>query len=200
MVDALRESERQLESRVAERTVELEQANEELTRNKVLLEEQANHDSLTGLANRKLLGDRLKQAQLRSQRTGQQFALMVADLDRFKQINDRFGHMAGDQVLIEVARRLKTHLREIDTVARVGGDEFVLLLESVGSRGAMQTLQHKLLSDVIKPMLIDGHDVSVGMSIGMAVYPDDATNAESLFQLADKQMYSLKPDAALNAD
>lgn len=200
MVDALRESERRLESRVTERTVELKQANEELTRNKVLLEEQANHDALTGLANRKLLNDRLEQAQLRSQRTGQRFALMVADLDRFKQINDRFGHMAGDQVLVEVAQRLKAHLREVDTVARVGGDEFVLLLESVGSREAMQTLQHKLLTEVIKPLPIGGYDISVGMSIGMAVYPDDATNAENLFQLADKQMYSLKPDAASKVD
>lgn len=200
MVGALRESERQLESRVSERTVELKQANDELTRNKVLLEEQANHDALTGLANRKLLTERLQQAQLRSQRTGQRFALMVADLDRFKQINDRFGHMAGDQVLVEVAHRLKAHLREVDTVARVGGDEFVLLLESVGSREAMQRLQHKLLTEVTKPVPIDGQDVSVGMSIGMAVYPDDAADAENLFQLADKQMYSLKPDAASNAD
>jgi len=192
MVEALRESERQLEFRVAERTVELEQANEELTRSKVLLEEQANHDALTGLANRKLLGDRLNLAQMRSQRNKQKFVLMVVDLNEFKQINDRYGHMAGDRVLVAVAQRLKAHLREVDTVARVGGDEFVLLLESVGSFEAMELLQRKLLAEVAKPIIIDDQAISVGMSIGMAVYPDDAPDMDSLFQLADKQMYSLK--------
>lgn len=192
MVEALRESERQLESRVAERTVELEQANQELTRNKVLLEEQANHDALTGLANRKLLADRLNLAQMRSQRNKQRFVMMVVDLNGFKQINDSYGHMAGDRVLVEVAQRLQTHLREVDTVARVGGDEFVLLLESVSSSEAMDVLQHKLLAEVARPIDIEGQEISVGMSIGMAVYPDDASDIESLFQLADKQMYSLK--------
>lgn len=192
MVEALRESERQLEFRVAERTVELEQANEELTRSKVLLEEQANHDALTGLANRKLLGDRLNLAQMRSQRNKQKFVLMVVDLNEFKQINDRYGHMAGDRVLIAVAQRLKAQLREVDTVARVGGDEFVLLLESVGSFEAMELLQRKLLAEVARPIVIDDQTISVGMSIGMAIYPDDAADMDSLFQLADKQMYSLK--------
>lgn len=198
MVEALRESEKQLETRVAERTVELEQANDELTRNKVLLEEQANHDALTGLANRKLLGDRLNLAQMRSQRSKQKFVLMVADLNGFKQINDSHGHMAGDRVLIEIARRIKAHLREVDTVARVGGDEFVLLLESVDSFDAMEGLQRKLLAAVAKPIEIDGQNISVGMSLGMAVYPDDAVDIESLFQLADKQMYSLKHALSTN--
>lgn len=200
MVEALRESERQLESRVAERTLELEQANEELTRNKELLEQQANHDALTGLANRKLLADRMHGAQMRAQRSKQKFALMVVDLDRFKQINDRFGHMAGDKVLVEIALRLRAHLREVDTVARVGGDEFVLLLESVGSFESMEGLQRKLLAEVARPIPVDGQELSVGMSIGMAIYPDDATDAVSLFQLADKQMYSLKPGIAAHID
>jgi GGDEF domain-containing protein len=144
MVDALRESERQLESRVTARTAELEQANDELTRNKALLEEQANHDALTGLANRKLLKDRLLGAQVRSQRNQKSFALLVIDLDRFKQVNDRFGHIAGDEVLIQVSKRLQAHLREVDTIARIGGDEFVVILESVRSRDTIRVLQGHL--------------------------------------------------------
>ena len=201
MVDALRESERQLESRVTARTAELEQTNDELTRNKALLEEQANHDALTGLANRKLLKDRLLGAQLRAQRNQKSFALLVIDLDRFKQVNDRFGHIAGDEVLIQVARRLQAHLREVDTVARIGGDEFVVVLESVRSRDAIQILQGHLLADVARPILVrEQQEVSIGMSIGMAIYPEDTTDIESLFHIADRQMYAVKPSDAVEAD
>jgi diguanylate cyclase (GGDEF)-like protein len=201
MVDALRESERQLESRVTARTAELEQTNDELTRNKALLEKQANHDALTGLANRKLLKDRLLGAQLRSQRNQKNFALLVIDLDRFKQVNDRFGHIAGDEVLIQVARRLQSHLREVDTVARIGGDEFVVILESVRSRDAILILQGHLLADVARPILVrEQQEVSIGMSIGMAIYPEDTTDIESLFHIADRQMYAAKPSDAVEAD
>ena len=201
MVDALRESERQLESRVTARTAELEQTNDELTRNKALLEEQANHDALTGLANRKLLKDRLLGAQLRAQRNQKSFALLVIDLDRFKQVNDRFGHIAGDEVLIQVARRLQAHLREVDTVARIGGDEFVVVLESVRSRDAIQILQGHLLADVARPIMVrEQQEVSIGMSIGMAIYPEDTTDIESLFHIADRQMYAVKPSDAVEAD
>jgi diguanylate cyclase (GGDEF)-like protein len=200
MVDALRENERQLESRVTARTAELEQANDELTRNKALLEEQANHDALTGLANRKLLKDRLLGAQVRSQRNQKSFALLVIDLDRFKQVNDRFGHIAGDEVLIQVSRRLQTHLREGDTVARIGGDEFVVILESVRSRDTIRILQGHLLADVARPILLgEQQEVSIGMSIGMAIYPEDTTDIESLFHIADQLMYAVKQTDAAGA-
>jgi diguanylate cyclase (GGDEF)-like protein len=127
--------------------------------------------------------------------------LLVIDLDRFKQVNDRFGHIAGDEVLIQVARRLQSHLREVDTVARIGGDEFVVILESVRSRDAILILQGHLLADVARPILVrEQQEVSIGMSIGMAIYPEDTTDIESLFHIADRQMYAAKPSDAVEAD
>ncbi|MFN3582043.1 MAG: diguanylate cyclase domain-containing protein, partial [Pseudomonas sp.] len=194
MVEALRENEHLLESRVQERTQALKEANSQLQLSKQLLERQANHDALTGLANRKLLSDRLDGALRRAQRNGSGFTLMMIDLDRFKSINDSLGHQAGDQVLVEVAKRLKATLRDIDTVARVGGDEFVLVLESTTTRPAVTVVRQKLLRQVLRPIrLASGEQVSIGMSVGAALYPEDAQDIELLFSLADKEMYSSKP-------
>ncbi|PCC99424.1 diguanylate cyclase [Halopseudomonas pelagia] len=194
MLGALRDNERQLETRVAERTLELEAANTQLQVSKQLLEQQANHDTLTGLANRKLLTDRLEGAQLRARRTNSSFALMMIDLDWFKAINDQHGHQAGDRVLIEVAGRLKAALRDVDTVARVGGDEFVLVIESVSNHAALTVIREKLLQAVLQPIhLHDEMWVSIGMSIGVAMYPDDAQDIDLLYSVADRAMYSAKP-------
>lgn len=193
MVEALRESERQLEVRVQERTLALEQANVQLKQSQRMLEQQANHDALTGLANRKLLNDRLAWVQARARRHATQFGVIMADMDRFKAINDSLGHKAGDEVLVEVARRLRAAVRETDTVARIGGDEFFLVIESVAQRSDLEQVRDKLLAEIEKPILLEsGHEVTVGISLGLALYPEDTTNAELLFNLADNAMYKSK--------
>ncbi|WP_304638905.1 diguanylate cyclase domain-containing protein [Pseudomonas sp.] len=193
MVEALRESERQLESRVNERTLALAQANEQLRESKRQLEQQANHDALTGLANRKLLNERLAWAQAQSRRHGTRFGVLMADMDKFKAINDSLGHKAGDEVLVEVARRLRSAVRETDTVARIGGDEFFLVIESVSQRNDLESVRAKLIDDIARPILLtSGHTVTVGISIGAAIYPEDASSVELLFSLADNAMYKSK--------
>jgi two-component system, sensor histidine kinase LadS len=193
MVEALRQSERQLEDRVQERTEALALANQQLRESQRLLEQQANHDALTGLANRKLLNDRLAWLQARARRDGGQFGVLMADMDRFKAINDSLGHQAGDAVLVEVARRLKAAVRETDTVARIGGDEFLLVIESVASRSDLEKVRDKLNEEITQPIRLDsGHSVTVGISIGLALYPEDTANVELLFSLADNAMYKSK--------
>lgn len=194
MVEALRESERRLETRVQERTLALEQANQQLRESQQLLEQQANHDALTGLANRKLLTDRLDSAVARARRNQTRFALIMADLDRFKAVNDSHGHAAGDEVLRLVGDRLQNAVRASDTVARIGGDDFVLVLEDIATAESVGLLLAKLVEAVTAPMkLSDGAQVSVGVSIGSAVYPDDSDQLELLLGHADKAMYRGKP-------
>lgn len=196
MLENVRDSERLLEARVAERTLELERAYQQLQQSQQLLEQQAKHDALTGLANRALLAERLTEAQARADRNQDRFALLVADLDRFKSINDQCGHAAGDEVLIEIARRLKTVVRATDVVARMGGDEFVLVLESLNDPADMPGLQAKIRQVVCAPILLSsGESVCVGVSVGSAFYPDDAANAKLLFNCADQAMYKEKPIA-----
>jgi len=193
MVEALRQSERQLEARVAERTSELEKTNARLKDNEQLLERQAQHDVLTGLANRKLFNDRLSGAIERAKRSGGGFALLMLDLDGFKKINDNHGHAAGDALLVSVANRLRAAVRAADTVARVGGDEFVLILESLDETGEAAMIREKLAGLLSEPITLAGGDkVRVGASIGLALYPRDGTDPEKLFNYADRAMYESK--------
>lgn len=194
MVEALRESERRLESRVQERTLALEEANQALRESQQLLEQQANHDALTGLANRKLLTDRLDGAVARARRNKTRFAVIMADLDRFKAVNDSLGHAAGDEVLREVSNRLQSSVRASDTVARVGGDEFVLLVEDIGTADSVGLVLAKLVESVTAPIKLAGNaQVLIGVSVGHAIYPDDSDQLESLLGQADKAMYRGKP-------
>ncbi|GAA6131247.1 diguanylate cyclase [Halopseudomonas sabulinigri] len=196
MLENVRESERLLEARVVDRTLELEQANQQLVQSQQLLEQQAKHDALTGLANRSLLNERLIEAQARADRQQKSFVLMVADLDRFKCINDQFGHAAGDEVLIEIANRLRAVVRSSDVVARMGGDEFVLVLESLHNSQDVTTLRRKIQQAVCAPILLSSGDtVQVGVSIGAAFYPEEAASANLLLNQADKAMYAEKPPA-----
>ncbi|NMF89147.1 EAL domain-containing protein [Aromatoleum petrolei] len=156
------------------------------------LEKQANHDALTGLANRNLLQDRLERGILRANRGGKQLAVMLLDLDRFKFINDSLGHPAGDRLLCEVAGRLRARLREEDTVARLGGDEFMIVLPDVGSESNVASLAAKCLDTLTAPVRLSGHDVRVTASIGIALYPRDAEEPESLLKNADVAMYRAK--------
>lgn len=151
----------------------------------------AHHDPLTGLPNRAMLSERGGQALSLAQRTSAPVSLMFLDLDRFKVINDTFGHRIGDQLLIEVAHRLLSAVREHDTVSRQGGDEFVLVLPGTGADGAARVAE-KVLGLIAAPMTIDGHSMTVTTSIGIALFPDDAGEFEALARAADIAMYRAK--------
>lgn len=151
----------------------------------------ANFDILTGLPNRTRLDDRLKYAISLAKRTNEHLAVMFLDLDRFKEINDTLGHSAGDSLLIELAKRLQSALRESDSVSRQGGDEFIVMLPGVDEFGAIK-IAEKLLDVVKKPCQIGGHELTLTASIGIALYPGDGTDLETLSKNADSAMYSAK--------
>jgi diguanylate cyclase (GGDEF)-like protein/PAS domain S-box-containing protein len=160
------------------------------------LEEMAFHDGLTGLANRALLEEHTVASIARARRTGERLAIHYIDLDGFKPINDTHGHAAGDEVLREVARRYSSVVREHDVVARVGGDEFVILQGAITDDTAIRALARRLLRALHDPIVLQsGASVHVGGSHGMAVFPKDAADAEALLQMADADMYRAK-DAA----
>jgi diguanylate cyclase (GGDEF)-like protein/PAS domain S-box-containing protein len=152
------------------------------------------HDPLTGLPNRALLLDRLQHAIQRAMREDSRLALLFIDLDRFKAINDTLGHDIGDELLREVATRIKSRLRGMDTVARMGGDEFVLLIEDLDDPGHSAVLAGEIVADITQPLEIQGHDIRVGASIGIACFPEDGDDALSLMKHADTAMYAAKSD------
>ena len=152
----------------------------------------AYHDPLTGLANRLLFDDRFAQVMAHARRNEERFAVMMMDLDKFKEINDRFGHDAGDQLLRGVAERLRSQMREGDTVARFGGDEFLLLMPGMSRIEDLQPLGQKVLQAFQPPFSVSGQALSVCASIGAAVYPDDGSERDSLIRKADFAMYRAK--------
>jgi diguanylate cyclase (GGDEF)-like protein len=152
----------------------------------------AQFDSLTGLANRALLLDRMEGALARARRGKTSVAVLFIDLDHFKAVNDQYGHEAGDLVLKEVAVRLRESVRETDTVARLGGDEFVVLLEGLKARQDAEPTAMRFLQSMRQPILADGHAVSVSGSIGIALYPETAEDREGLIRRADAAMYDAK--------
>ena len=156
------------------------------------LERQANHDQLTGLPRRHLLADRLRQAMHRADRTGEKLALVFIDLDNFKYINDTLGHGVGDQLLVEVAQRLNQSVRGSDTVARQGGDEFVLLLNDHGSVAGLISQLERLVDVIGQPLVLAGRALQVGASLGVALYPQDGNDADTLLKHADVAMYAAK--------
>jgi diguanylate cyclase (GGDEF)-like protein/PAS domain S-box-containing protein len=150
------------------------------------------HDALTALPNRRAFQSRLQSATLRAMITGETLGLMLIDLDHFKHVNDSLGHAAGDEVLGTVAKRLGDAVRDTDFVARVGGDEFAVILESVRSKDDMLALGQKLVAALQGPVEIEGRVLSAGASIGGALYPQDAQSANDLFKNADTALYALK--------
>jgi len=152
----------------------------------------ANYDHLTDLPNRSLLLERIKHAMDFSKRKSLSIALFFIDLDKFKQVNDSLGHEFGDMLLVEITRRLTNILRVDDTVARIGGDEFVVLLESFRGSAQLGHIAQKIIAEVEKPVTLDGNIVSIGASIGIALYPDDAKNSKELLRHADVAMYHAK--------
>lgn len=166
---------------------------DQIRREREELETLVNHDPLTGLPNRRLFWDRLESAVRRSQRTDRAFGLLFIDLDNFKQVNDHNGHRVGDDVLVRIARALKSCLRESDTIARVGGDEFAIVLEDVdvveGSEHVTRRIR-KALDSV--PLPTNPNDVSLSASLGLSLYPQDGADAVSLYEAADRSMYTDK--------
>jgi diguanylate cyclase (GGDEF)-like protein len=152
----------------------------------------ASHDALTGLQNRASLERELSRAIKRSNRHRMRFAVMFIDLDRFKQINDTLGHGVGDRMIRVCGERLKALMREDDTVARFGGDEFVLLMENLSSPADAAVLAKKALACFEEPFLTDGHELHISASIGVSVYPEDGNDAETLVKNADTAMYRAK--------
>jgi diguanylate cyclase (GGDEF)-like protein len=208
LLEATRESERGLEHRIADRTAELNSVNERLRaeaseRESLMaqLREQeqhlrfmAQHDALTGLPNRLSMQQRLALAMELAKRNRKKLAVMLIDLDDFKVINDTRGHPAGDQALVQLAARLRTSVRGSDTVARYGGDEFVLLAGEL-DRGEDAAMIAEKVADMIQvPLAIEGGPAKVSCSIGISVYPDDAETSEELIALADKAMYASKAE------
>lgn len=152
----------------------------------------AQHDFLTNLPNRMLFRDRFKQQLARARRSKRKFAVLYIDLDRFKQVNDTLGHQMGDQLLIAVASRLKAQVREIDTVSRFGGDEFAILVSEVTSHADVTNLAEKILVALSLPYIIDGHTINSSGSLGIAVYPDDGDDMDTILNKADASMYKVK--------
>jgi diguanylate cyclase (GGDEF)-like protein len=149
----------------------------------------AYHDSLTGLPNRNLFYDRFEQAIRHAERENGGFALCFIDLDGFKHINDRYGHVNGDRLLNAVARRLEDAVRSSDTVARFGGDEFVVLLQEVDDRSAAQQLADMLLQTIRQPYILDQQNMLISSSIGVTLYPSDEQDIKKLLHYADSAMY-----------
>jgi diguanylate cyclase (GGDEF)-like protein/PAS domain S-box-containing protein len=156
------------------------------------LEWMALHDALTGLPNRTLLNDRIEQAINAARRSGQAMAVLLLDLDRFKEINDTLGHLVGDRLLTLIGPRLRRPLRETDTVARLGGDEFAILLPGPTDVPAACGIAERVVEAFREPFPVDDMDIEVGISIGVALYPDHGEVAEALLQHADAAMYAAK--------
>jgi diguanylate cyclase (GGDEF)-like protein/PAS domain S-box-containing protein len=152
----------------------------------------AYHDTLTGLPNRRLLDDRLGQAVFLAQRRNARVAVMVVDLDRFKQVNDQMGHRAGDSVLREAAHRISGCVRKADTLARHGGDEFVVVIPDLRQDGDCQVVAEKILRALEPVFVVDGREFLIGASIGISLFPADAGDGDAVLRNADAAMYRAK--------
>jgi diguanylate cyclase (GGDEF)-like protein/PAS domain S-box-containing protein len=158
----------------------------------------AHYDTLTNLPNRTLFYDRLDQAVARVRRYQQKFAVLFLDLDGFKQVNDRFGHHAGDCLLGMVAERLAENVRDLDTLARVGGDEFVFILNNVDHPDNAILVANKILESLSRPFTVNVNACLIGCSIGISIFPDDTDDSETLVKMADDAMYMAKSSGKNN--
>lgn len=152
----------------------------------------AHHDHLTGLANRTLLHERLREAIVRAQSQGRNAAVFLIDIDCFKQINDTVGHADGDILLATVGQRLMSSVRDSDTVARMGGDEFVVVMPEFRSMGDIEGCIAQIIRSASQPIEIGGRNISLTLSVGVAIFPEDGRTAEELLRNADAAMYTVK--------
>ncbi len=156
------------------------------------LEQLAHQDTLTGLLNRHALALRLGVAIERARRSGRRGAVLLIDLDRFKNVNDSFGHPVGDELLKLIAAKYRRRVRATDTLARMGGDEFIVLMEDMADAQDAAILAQALINETLEPHLIDGREIYVGTSIGISVFPDDAASADEVIRNADRALYQVK--------
>jgi diguanylate cyclase (GGDEF)-like protein len=191
-VGALLRSEQALESRVAARTRELEQANARLDQKEQELQHLGQHDALTGFANRILLGEILGRAVARARRTGHALSGLVVDLDGFKNINGLHGRSVGNQALMTFAARLRDSVRENDAVARISDDEFFVILEDLVDREIAVRVADKIISSLSKPVIVGALTLRVGVNVGMAYFPDHANSPDHLMRSADAALYAAK--------
>jgi diguanylate cyclase (GGDEF)-like protein/PAS domain S-box-containing protein len=154
----------------------------------------AHHDSLTGLANRTLFNNFLEHTILQCRRTHEMFAVLFVDLDKFKPVNDTYGHHVGDLLLKHAGELMKKSTRETDLVARFGGDEFGIVLTNIQSIEAAEMVASNIVSKLCEPVELEGHTVTFGGSIGMSIYPSDGITTKDLLDAADKAMYAAKAD------
>lgn len=171
---------------------ELENSNRGLEKANAVLEHVAHYDALTELPNRTLLADRMQQAMFQNKRRGTSLAVAFLDLDGFKEVNDNYGHNTGDKLLLAIARRMKNALRLGDTLARIGGDEFVAVMTEMSNAQEYESLLQRLLSAVSHPVQIDNITIQVSASIGVTLYPQDGVNADQLLRHSDQAMYMAK--------
>ena len=171
---------------------ELKQKSEsEIAKREQKYRELARKDILTGILNRYAFGEELEKIISNSKRTGAKFALLFLDLDHFKEINDTFGHAFGDELLVEIAKRVLPNIRKEDVFARLGGDEFVIIFTNIKEESILELIK-KILCLFLKPWIIDKKELHITTSIGVAIFPDDATSSKELMQKADMAMYKSK--------
>lgn len=155
-------------------------------------------DSLTGLPNRPLFYGRLSQSVAMARRLNKKLALLFLDLDDFKQVNDKFGHDTGDGLLQEVAERLRQNIRGEDTVARIGGDEFIIILSNISHAGNAALVASKIILSLSEPFVVHENTCLIGVSIGISIFPDDSDEMETLVTQSDKAMYKAKEQGKNN--
>jgi len=152
----------------------------------------ATHDYLTNLPNRMLFADRFNQATARSLRSGKNFAVISVDMDQFKSVNDTYGHQAGDEVLIEVGKRLTTTMRGTDTCARIGGDEFAIIAEEIHNKSDVIRIMEKICQALQPKITVENREIQTSASMGGSIYPQHGENLEELMKAADKALYFIK--------
>jgi len=179
---------------VAKDITSLVSTQKNLKNQKEIFQHAANHDALTGLSNRVLFFDRLTQSLAMLSRRAEHLAVLFIDVDRFKEVNDSFGHHYGDQLLIEVAKRFKRCIRETDTLSRLGGDEFGILLKNVDKSTDVISIVENTMDALEKPFVIEGHTLYVTASIGISIAPEDSEDAQTLLKNADSAMYQAKDE------
>ena len=179
---------------ISQDITEKKEAEERLLKHQEILDYQAHYDALTGLPNRILFNDRLSQGIKKAKRNQQKLALLFLDLDRFKEINDSLGHLIGDKVLQAISKKLLLVIREQDTLSRLGGDEFTIILEDIRNNEDASILAQKILTQVSEPLYIEEHTLYVSCSIGISLYPTDSTDANALLKFSDAAMYKAKDE------
>ncbi|MCL4417585.1 MAG: GGDEF domain-containing protein, partial [Actinobacteria bacterium] len=156
------------------------------------IEKLAYNDPLTNLPNRILFNERLKFTMANAARHNKKFAFILIDLDKFKETNDKYGHKTGDELLVFVGKRIENMLRKNDTIARFGGDEFLLLLTEINDREDAATVAEKILGTFKDQFILGGYKLGVGISMGISLYPDDGIDSDTLFRKADTALYQVK--------